>query len=122
MPARLAAALTVATFAALYIALDATSFIAPLYGLNLTPWNPAPALGLIYLLRFGRRAVVPLALAIFLADASVLKHPAVVELDLENPAVPVVARRLDAAAPNRFAFDGHRASFSGVSQARRSTS
>lgn len=40
-------------FVALYIGLDAVSFIHPLYGLNITPWNPAPALGLTFLLRQG---------------------------------------------------------------------
>lgn len=40
-------------FAALYIALDAASFIHPLHGLNITPWNPHPALGLVFLLRRG---------------------------------------------------------------------
>ena len=37
-------------FVSLYIALDAASFIHPLHGLNITPWNPAPALGLVYVL------------------------------------------------------------------------
>jgi len=69
MPARLAAALTVATFAALYIALDATSFIAPLYGLNLTPWNPAPALALVYLLRRGPAAPWTVLLTVVVAES-----------------------------------------------------
>ncbi|WP_374244089.1 ATP-binding protein [Zoogloea sp.] len=43
-------------FVALYVALDAASFIHPLHGLNITPWNPAPALALVFLLREGRRA------------------------------------------------------------------
>ncbi len=58
-----------------YVALDWASFFHSLHALNITPWNPAPALGLIYLLRFGRAAVLPLALAIFLADASVRHLP-----------------------------------------------
>ena len=58
-----------------YVALDWASFFHSLHELNITPWNPAPALGLIYLLRFGRAAVLPLALAIFLADASVRHLP-----------------------------------------------
>lgn len=47
-------------FAALYIALDAASFIEPLHGLNITPWNPAPALAMTALLRraVGRPTVV----------------------------------------------------------------
>lgn len=48
--------LHLAGFVALYVALDVASFIDPLHGLNITPWNPAPALGLVLLLRQGRRA------------------------------------------------------------------
>lgn len=40
-------------FIAAYVALDAASFIHALHGLNITPWNPAPALGLVFLLRHG---------------------------------------------------------------------
>lgn len=58
-----------------YVFLDWASYIHPLHGLNITPWNPAPALGLLYLLRFGQRMAVPLALAIFLADLWVRNLP-----------------------------------------------
>lgn len=51
-------------FLALYVGLDAVSFIHPLYGLNITPWNPAPALGLTFLLRRGRQAWGWLVLAV----------------------------------------------------------
>lgn len=40
-------------FVVAYLALDAASFIHPMHGLNITPWNPAPALGLVFLLRRG---------------------------------------------------------------------
>lgn len=40
-------------FIGLYVALDAASFIHPLHGLNITPWNPAPALGLVLVVRLG---------------------------------------------------------------------
>ena len=58
-----------------YVVLDWASYIHPLYGLNITAWNPAPALGLIFLLRFGRPAFIPLALAILMADAWVRNLP-----------------------------------------------
>ena len=58
-----------------YVVLDWASYIHPLYGLNITSWNPAPALGLIFLLRFGRMAVLPLAFAILMADAWVRNLP-----------------------------------------------
>ena len=59
-----------------YVVLDWASYIHPLHGLNITPWNPAPALGLLFLLRFGRNATLPLALAILMADAWVRNLPA----------------------------------------------
>lgn len=58
-----------------YVVLDWVSYLNPLHGLNITTWNPAPALGLIFLLRFGRRALPPLALAILTADAWVRGLP-----------------------------------------------
>jgi signal transduction histidine kinase len=58
-----------------YVALDWASYIHPLHGLNITPWNPAPALGLVFLLRFGRNGALPLALAILMADVWVRHLP-----------------------------------------------
>ncbi|MCE1181692.1 MAG: MASE1 domain-containing protein, partial [Rhodocyclales bacterium] len=55
-------------FVALYIALDAASFIQPLHGLNITPWNPAPALGLVFLLRRGSAAWLPLVGTVVLSE------------------------------------------------------
>lgn len=55
-------------FVALYIALDAASFIHPLHGLNITPWNPAPALGLVFLLRRGSAAWLPLVGTVVLSE------------------------------------------------------
>jgi signal transduction histidine kinase len=51
-----------------YIALDWTSYIAPLKGLNVTAWNPAPALGLLFVLRGGRLGAPALFIAIVLSD------------------------------------------------------
>jgi len=58
-----------------YIALDWVSFFHPLHGLNITPWAPAPALGLVFILRFGWKAVLLIALAIFLGDAWIRDLP-----------------------------------------------
>lgn len=41
-------------FVAGYVALDWASYLHPLHGLNITPWNPAPALGFVFWLRYGR--------------------------------------------------------------------
>lgn len=61
---------------ALYIALDAISFIHPLHGLNITPWNPAPALGLVYLIRRGKSAWLPLMLALLIGEVVIRGIPA----------------------------------------------
>ena len=42
-------------FIALYLLLDWSTYLDPLYGLNITPWNPDPALGLVLWLRYGWR-------------------------------------------------------------------
>jgi two-component system sensor kinase FixL len=55
-------------FVALYVGLDFISYIEPLSGLNFTPWNPDPALGLVVWMRFGRRAAAPWLLAILLSE------------------------------------------------------
>lgn len=59
-----------------YVALDRVSYIHPLYGLNITPWSPATALGLIFLLRFGGKAALALGVAILIADVVIRKLPA----------------------------------------------
>ncbi len=59
-----------------YVVLDWASYFHPLHGLNITPWSPAPALGLVFMLRFGRNAALPLALTIVIADAWVRDLPA----------------------------------------------
>jgi len=58
-----------------YVGLDWTSYIHPLHGLNITPWNPAPAVGVIALLRFGKRALLPIICAIVLAETWVRGLP-----------------------------------------------
>lgn len=59
-----------------YVVLDWASYIHPLHGLNITPWNPAPALGLVFLLRFGLGAIPAMAIAIVLAETMVRGMPA----------------------------------------------
>lgn len=54
-------------FVLAYFALDAASFIHPLHGL-ITPWNPAPALGLVFLLRMGAAGRLPLIIAVLLTE------------------------------------------------------
>lgn len=63
-------------FIATYVALDWVSFIDPLFGLNITPWNPDPALGLVFWLRYGRRAAAPWFVALVLGEWLVRGLPA----------------------------------------------
>jgi hypothetical protein len=62
-------------FIAGYVFLDGASYIHPLYGLNITPWNPAPALGLALILQFGLHGAAPLFIAILIAEAAVRGLP-----------------------------------------------
>lgn len=55
-------------FCATYVTLDWASFIDPLHRLNITPWNPAPALGLLYLLRGGAGGAVTFFVALLMSD------------------------------------------------------
>ncbi len=62
-----------AVFAPCYIALDWASYIAPLGPFNITPWNPQPALAIVWML-FGGLHHAPVVLAtVFLADI-LLRH------------------------------------------------
>lgn len=63
-------------FIALYLLLDWATYLYPLYGLNITPWNPDPALGLVFWLRYGRRAALPLFLALLGGELLVRGMPA----------------------------------------------
>ncbi len=65
-----------------YVALDWASFFHPLHGLNITPWNPAPALGLVFLVRFGWKAGWPLALAVLTAEVWVRDLPVALPISL----------------------------------------
>jgi signal transduction histidine kinase len=63
-------------FIALYLLFDWATYLYPLYGLNITPWNPDPALGLVFWLRYGRRAALPLFLALLGGELLVRGMPA----------------------------------------------
>lgn len=63
-------------FIVAYVALDWASYLHPLYGLNITPWNPAPALALVLWLRYGWVMTVPWVAAILLGETVVRGLPA----------------------------------------------
>lgn len=63
-------------FIAVYIALDWASYLHPLHGLNITLWNPAPALGLVLWMRFGRITAIPWFVAIMAGEFFIRAMPA----------------------------------------------
>ncbi|WP_332855245.1 sensor histidine kinase [Duganella sp. S19_KUP01_CR8] len=63
-------------FIALYLLFDWATYIDPLYGLNITPWNPDPALGLVFWLRHGWRAALPWLAALVGGELLVRGMPA----------------------------------------------
>jgi two-component system sensor kinase FixL len=76
LPTRPAEWLFAAVFVAAYVVLDWASFMDPLFALNITPWNPDPAIGLVLWLRFGRRMALPLFIALAVAETVVRHMPA----------------------------------------------
>lgn len=74
-PQRLTIAAWSLGFVLFYVALDWASYISPLRQLNVTPWNPAPALGLLYVIRRGRVAAAMLFVAIIASDFLVRATP-----------------------------------------------
>lgn len=89
-----------------YVGLDWTSYIHPLHGLNITPWNPAPALGVLFLMRFGKRAVLPIICAIVLAEIWVRGLPVDFFITLGIALMLTFGCWLIAAALHRFIPDG----------------
>jgi two-component system, LuxR family, sensor kinase FixL len=66
----------VATYLALYVALDWVSYFDPIGPLEITPWNPPPGLSLFLLLRFGLGMTPWLFAATLLAEVIVRGMPA----------------------------------------------
>jgi two-component system sensor kinase FixL len=63
-------------FGLLYLLFDWVSYASPMYGLNITPWSPDPALGLVYWLVRGRRAALPWFITLVVAEYLVRGLPA----------------------------------------------
>lgn len=60
-------------FAACYLALDWTSYIYPLGPFNITPWNPPPALSIVWMMLGGVRYAPLVFCTIFMADV-IIRH------------------------------------------------
>jgi len=89
-----------------YVALDWASYIHPLHGLNITPWNPAPALGLVFLMRFGKRAILPIVAAIILAETWVRGLPVDFSITLGVAVLLTSGYWVVAAVLRKFISDG----------------
>lgn len=57
-----------ALFVAAYLALDWASYLFPLAGFNVTPWNPQPSLAIALLLLFGQKTIWVVYVAILAAE------------------------------------------------------
>ena len=75
LPNQLSALAWTLAFIGLYVALDWASYVSPLHQLNVTPWNPAPALGLLFVIRRGGRATAALLLAVIASEILVRQVP-----------------------------------------------
>lgn len=69
-----------ALFCAAYIGLDWASYFDALHQLNITPWNPAPALGILFLLRRGAGGGLTLFAALATSDLLVRQLPSAIAL------------------------------------------
>lgn len=63
-------------FVTVYVVLDWASYLHALHGLNITPWNPSLALGLVCSLRYGRLTAIPWFAALLLGEIAVRGLPA----------------------------------------------
>ncbi len=68
MPVKTAKLLRWAAFITAYIALDWGSYLHATHGLNITPWNPALALGLAVSMKHGRNTIIPWFIALLLGE------------------------------------------------------
>ena len=69
-------------FGACYVALDWTSSIYPLGPFNITPWNPPPALSIVWMLLGGLRYAPVVFAAILIGDVLIRQAPGGLELSI----------------------------------------
>lgn len=93
-------------FIAAYVMLDWASFVHPLHGLNITLWNPAPALGLVLWMRFGWQLAFPWFAAIMIGDYAIRDMPASLPMTLALSAALTVGYALIAETLRRRLRDG----------------
>lgn len=100
-----------AIFAPCYIALDWASYLQPLGPFNITPWNPQPALAIVWMLLGGLRHAPTVAATIVLADIVVRHAPGGYAITLGTALVLTAGYGAIAAALRRLLRDAglHRA-------------
>ena len=76
-----------AVFAPCYVVLDWASYIDPVGPFNITPWNPQPALAVVWMMFAGLSHVPAVALTIYLADVLVRHAPGGHALNLATAAI-----------------------------------
>jgi two-component system, LuxR family, sensor kinase FixL len=64
-----------AVFAPCYVALDWASYVYPLGPFNITPWNPQPALAIVWMLLGGLHYLPAVLVTIFAADVVIRNAP-----------------------------------------------
>ncbi|MDH4283800.1 MAG: ATP-binding protein [Gallionellaceae bacterium] len=69
-------------FIVAFVLLDWASYLHPMYGLNITPWNPSLALGLVFWFRVGWIAAIPWFIAILTSEILVRGLPATFQMTL----------------------------------------
>lgn len=88
-------------FVVAYVVLDWVSYFHPMYGLNITPWNPSVALGLVAWLRVGKIAAVPWFVAILIGEILVRGLPATLPMTVALSVVLTVGYGVIAEALRR---------------------
>ena len=84
-----------------YVLLDWASYLHPLYGLNITPWNPSLALGLVFWIRIGWRTALPWFAAILIGEVVVRGLPATLPVTIALSGVLTVGYGVMAEALRR---------------------
>ena len=106
LPERLSALAWALAFIVLYVSLDRASYVSPLHQLNVTPWNPAPALGLLFVIRRGGWANAALLLAVVVSEMLVRHVPGGVVVTLWLGVVLTVGYWVIALLLKRYYPDG----------------
>jgi signal transduction histidine kinase len=94
-----------AIFAPCYIALDWASYIAPLGPFNITPWNPQPALAIVWMMLAGLGQAPAVLAAIVAADIVVRHAPGGYLITVTSALVLTVGYAAIARALNSFVRD-----------------